>query len=313
MGKTKISPAHSGVSRRHFLSASIAGVVTAAGCTTKPVLPPAGSLRQRAAAIEFDRIEKTSGGRIGVVALDLATGERLAHRPAERFALCSTFKWILAALILQRVENGQESLERHVDFGAEKLVTYSPVTEKFAGQGMTVGALCTAAMTISDNTAANLLLETIGGPAGLTAGVRAFGDPVTRLDRMEPELNENKRNDPQDTTTPDAMARLMQNVLFGDVLKPTSVLTLRGWMLDNRTGRKRLRAGFGNVWQVGNRTGSSTNNQSNDVAFAVSRSQAMRVPGPLVIASFANVPEPMSATADAVHAMVAREVVRAFA
>ncbi|MFK7889154.1 MAG: class A beta-lactamase [Gammaproteobacteria bacterium] len=316
MKKTDDAAGHGHLSRRGFLSASIAasmaGVVTVAGCGTKAVSPPAGSLRQRASSIEFDRIERTTGGRIGVVALDLATGERLAHRPAERFAMCSTFKWVLGALVLQRVEAGRDKLERHIDFGPEQLVSYSPVTKKYAGQGMTVGQLCDAMLTISDNTAANLLLETVKGPAGFTAGVRALGDTMTRLDRLEPELNENKKNDPQDTSTPDAMARLMQTVLFGDVLKPESVLQLRQWMLDNRTGRNRLRAGFGNVWQVGNRTGTSVNNQSNDVAFAVSRSQAMRVPGPLIVVSYANVPEPMGAAADAVHAMVAREVTRAF-
>jgi beta-lactamase class A len=300
-----------GVTRRDFLAVSIAGAVSLAGCSTTSVSPPAGSLRQRASTIEFDRIEKAAGGRIGVVALDLATGTRVAHRPAERFAMCSTFKWILGALIMQRVDAGKESLDRHVDFGEAQLVSYSPVTKKFAGDGMRVGELCSAMLTLSDNTAANLLLQRIRGPAGFTAGVRAWGDSITRLDRTEPELNENKKNDPQDTTTPDAMARLMQTVLFGDILKPQSLLQLREWMLDNRTGRNRLRAGLGNIWQVGNRTGTSINNQSNDVAFAVSRSQAMVVPGPLIIVSFANVPDSMGAGADAVHAMVAREVVRA--
>ncbi len=176
---------------------------------------------------------------------------------------------------------------------------------------MTVAQLCTATLTTSDNTAANLLLDTLGGPVGFTQGVRGWGDTTTRLDRLEPGLNENKKGDPQDTTTPQAMIELMHQVLFGTVLSPASSLRLRDWMIATRTGSGRLRAGFGGAWSVGNRTGTSQNDQSNDLAFAVSKSMAMMAPGPLLIVSYANVPQPMSKGTDAVHQQVAREVVRA--
>jgi beta-lactamase class A len=280
-------------------------------CATPPPPASGGSLGQRASIIEFEALERAAGGRLGIAALNLNNGEMIGYRANERFAMCSTFKWLLAAMILKRVDRRELALTDERPIAPEDIVHHSPATQKFAGQSMTLGALCEATTTLSDNAAANVLLRVIGGPAGFTADVRGMGDTVTRLDRMEPELNENKRNDKRDTTTPEAMIGLMKKVLFGDVLTGVSMLQLRQWMIDTRTGKNRLRAGLNPSWQVGNRTGTSLNNQSNDLAFAVSRSQAMRVPGPLLIVSMANVPAPMSAGSDAIHAAVAREALRA--
>ncbi|MEO1576483.1 MAG: class A beta-lactamase [Pseudomonadota bacterium] len=305
--------------RRELLSTLIrAAALSSSGallsaCAARPVSETGGSLAQRAVIIELEKLERASGGRLGVAALNLTTGESLDYRGNERFAMCSTFKWLLAAMILKRVDRGELSLDDTRPIAAESLVHYSPITEKHAGGVMTLAALCDAAVTLSDNTAANELLGVLGGPPNFTADVRGFGDRVTRLDRMEPELNENNRGDERDTTSPVAMLGLMKTVLFGNVLEPDSVLQLRRWMIDARTGKRRLRAGFDPSWQVGNKTGTSLNDQSNDVAFAISLSQAMRVPGPLLITSYANIPEPMSAGSDAVHSSIASEVVRALA
>ena len=139
-------------------------------------------------------LEWRHGGRLGVAVLDNAGVSVIAHRGDERFALCSTFKFLAAALVLARVDRKQESLTRRIVYARDYLVPYSPVTEKHAGEsGLTVGEICEAAMTLSDNTAGNLLLDSFGGPAELTAYVRSLGDSVTRLDRREPELNEAKQ------------------------------------------------------------------------------------------------------------------------
>src|SRR5690606_18451400 len=136
-------------------------------------------------------LERTHGGRLGVAILDLATGARAGYRADERFLMCSTFKTLLAAFVLARVERGGERLDRRVVFARTDLVVWSPVTEtRVGGAGMTVAELCEATVTLSDNTAANLLLASLGGPPALTAFVRSVGDEVTRLDRTEPELNE---------------------------------------------------------------------------------------------------------------------------
>ena len=159
-------------------------------------------------------IEKATGGRLGVGVLDGGSGRLAGHRQDERFPLCSTFKFLAAALVLARVDRGQERLERRVHYARDELVTYSPVTEKHAGQdGMTMAQVCEAAVTLSDNTAGNLMLASFGGPAGLTAFMRSIGDPHTRLDRIETALNEARPGDLRDTTTPAAMAASMQKIL----------------------------------------------------------------------------------------------------
>ena len=136
-------------------------------------------------AAQLDELERRSGGRLGVAALDVSTGDRIAHRADERFAMCSTFKTLAVGLVLRRTDRGEERLDRRVRFTAGDLVEHSPVTSQGAGNpGMTVEKLCEAAITVSDNTAANLLLTSFGGPSALTAFVQSLGDGVTRLDQL---------------------------------------------------------------------------------------------------------------------------------
>ena len=249
------------------------------------------------------RLESRSGGRFGVSVLDLETGMRLSHRGGERFAMCSTFKALLAGLTLARVETGNERLDSVVPIKSDDLLFWSPVTEKLvdSGEAATVQALCSATVRTSDNAAANLLLKRLGGPPGFTAGVRAWGDEVTRLDRYELELNENAPNDPRDTSTPDAMVETLRDVLFGDALTKDSQQLLRSWMIDAKTGLRRIRAGLPGNWDAGDKTGTSSNNQSNDVAFALPPGRK-----PLLIVSYLNVPEPMSKATNAIHAEIGR-------
>ena len=214
-------------------------------------------------------LESRHGGRLGVAALDLGTGSRTERRADERFAMCSTFKMLAAALVLARVDRGEERLARHVVFAADELVTYSPFTEKRVGPpGMTVAELCEAALTLSDNTAANLMLASFGGPAALTAYARSIGDTITRLDRIEPDLNEATPGDPRDTTTPAAMLGNLRRLVLGNALSPESRSRLTSWLVANKTGDARLRAGLPKDWRVGDKTGSGDHAVTNDVAVA---------------------------------------------
>jgi beta-lactamase class A len=240
---------------------------TAAAAASAPVAPRArtgGGFAQLGAALRG--IEAARGGRLGVAVLDSASGEAAGHRAAERFPLTSTFKLLAAGAVLARVDAGRMRLDDRIRYGREELVTYSPVTERHAGaDGMTIGQLCEATMTLSDNTAANLLLRGLGGPEGLTAWLRSIGDDVTRLDRWETALNEARPGDPRDTTTPAVMLATMQRLTLGDVLSPGSRAQLLAWLRANRTGDARLRAGLPPGWQAGERTGTGPNGTSNDV------------------------------------------------
>lgn len=214
-------------------------------------------------------LEARSGGRLGVGVLDTATGKTFGHRADERFAMCSTFKALAAALVLRRVDQGRERLDRRITYGKEVLLPHSPVTEKHVRDGMTVGALCEATITLSDNAAANLLLDSFGGPPALTAFLRGLGDPVTRLDRREPEMNVVKPGDPRDTTSPAAMLGTLRTLTLGPALSPASRQRLVDWLVANKTGDKRLRAGLPRGWRVGDKTGTWSDGKtgtSNDVA-----------------------------------------------
>jgi beta-lactamase class A len=176
---------------------------------------------------------------------------------------------LAAAAVLALVDAGHEQLDRRIKFDVSDLVVNSPITKEHAGgSGMTLAELCEAAMIVSDNTAGKLLLAIIGGPAGLTAYARSLGDTVTRLDRIEPELNEAIPGDPRDTTTPAAMLSNLQALVLGDTLGPPSRDRLTAWLRGNKTGDARLRAGLPKDWRVGDKTGAGDNGTANDVGIA---------------------------------------------
>lgn len=282
------------VSRRSAI-AGFGALLTLPACTTRARQSP-----------NWDpaRIEARLNGRVGVSAVNLQTGHRLAYRGRERFAMCSTFKWALAAQLLWTAERGEATLAERLAYSPEDLVPYSPVTGSRVEQGfMTIEELCAAAVTISDNTAANLLLRRIGGPQGFTAFLRHMRDSVTRLDRVETALNENAPGDPRDTTTPGAMTSLMSRLLFGWQLSSASRGLLQGWMRSSTTGAKRLRAGLPPNWIVGDKTGTSLNGASNDVAFAV----PARGKRPLLIACYIHAPDATDDARNMAHANIARQ------
>jgi beta-lactamase class A len=233
-------------------------------------------------AARIAAIEARIGGRIGVTALDTGNSRRLDYRQDERFPMCSTFKFLAAAAVLKRVDEKQEKLERFVPYGAKEILEYAPVTkEHLKDGGMTLDALCVAAIEQSDNTAGNLLLNAIGGPAGLTNFVRTFGDRVTRLDRIEPELNSAIPGDERDTTTPAAICSDMRRLLLGDALSESSRRQLEDWLHRTETGGPMIRAGVPKNWIIGDKTGRGSNGATNDIAI-------MRPPGraPILLAIY---------------------------
>ena len=226
----------------------------------------AKSKRRGGVQDRLQALEQKHGGRLGVCILDSGSGDRIGHRADERFPMCSTFKFLAAAQVLSRVDRGEERLDRRIAYTKDDLVTYSPVTEQRVGTGMTLAELCHATITVSDNTAGNLLLASFGGPAGLTAFARSLGDKTTRLDRWETQLNEAIPGDPRDTTTPAAMADNLRKLLLGDALSPASRKQLADWLIATTTGDKRIRGGLPKGWRAGDKTGTSGKGETNDIA-----------------------------------------------
>ena len=249
-------------SRRYFAHlSSVAALTTLA--------PGWVNARSESLQLEFTKrigaIEHAVGGRLGATLIDPGQGRTLGYRADERFPMCSTFKLLAAAAVLAKVDQGQESLERRVAVKGRQIVPHSPVTSPRTGSTMAVGELCEAALTRSDNTAGNLLLDGLGGPAGLTRFARSIGDKASRLDRMEVELNEARPGDIRDTTSPAAMARSIQSLCLGTILSEGARTRLLGWLGNSQTSDQRFRAGLPEGWKSADKTGAGEHGTTNDV------------------------------------------------
>lgn len=214
----------------------------------------------------FAALEASTGGRLGVAALNTGNGAAASHRADDRFAFCSTFKLLAVSAVLKRSTDEHGLLDRRIAYEKEDLAPYSPITSKHVGTGLTVAELCAAAIQYSDNAAANLILRLLGGPKTVTKFARSIGDDAFRLDRWEVALNTAVPGDPRDTTTPAAMLRDLRGLAVGDLLGAAQRDRLVAWMRDNTTGAHRIRAGVPAEWSVGDKTGTGDYGTSNDIA-----------------------------------------------
>ncbi|MEV0523355.1 class A beta-lactamase [Streptomyces sp. NPDC050439] len=232
---------------------------------TKPAgtTKPAGS--SKPATRDFKALERKFDARLGVYAVDTGTGREVTHNAGERFAFNSTFKALAAGAVLRKYSLG--GLDRKITYSTDDLVANSPVTEKHVDTGMTLGELCDAAVRYSDNTAANLLFDQLGGPKGLDAVLEKMGDDVTRMDRIEPDLSTWVPGEKRDTSTPRALAKDLRAFVLGDVLRKGERAQLTKWLKTNTTGDKTIRAGVPENWVVGDKTGTgSYYGARNDIA-----------------------------------------------
>ncbi|MEP7762587.1 class A beta-lactamase [Sanguibacter sp. 25GB23B1] len=235
--------------------------------TVETEAPPAGSEEVVPApasiTAEINALEVEYDARVGLFATS-ASGRTLEHRADERFAFCSTIKALAAGALLHR--HSVAGLDVVVPFTAADLVSHSPVTEQHVGAGLSLSELCDAAVRYSDNTAANLMLAELGGPAGFTAWLREIGDDVTRSDRTETELNTAVPGDERDTSTPRALGSTLHRLVLGDVLPEPERTVLDGWLVGNTTGDALIRAAVRPSWVVGDKTGSGGYGTRNDIA-----------------------------------------------
>ncbi len=300
------------IDRRTFLAAS-AGAALAAACrAAEPATSPnygeiAVEARKRLEAI---RATLGPGGRLGVAAIDAGSGHELRFDADSRYSMASTFKFPLAAAVLERVDRGEISLEEKLPIPPGKPLDNSPAIERYWEEGgLSVVRLCSAIIELSDNSAANMLLRRIGGPEALTRFIRSCGDPVTRLDRFEMELNSNLPGDPRDTTSPAAMAGLARTLVLGDRLSEQSRRHLSTWLQKAVPGPDRLKAGLPSPpWLVGHKTGTGANGAVNDVAIAWRSGKK-----PVVIACYQSGGNADRPVRFAAHAAVGRLVAEAFA
>ncbi|MEU1207446.1 class A beta-lactamase [Nocardia sp. NPDC005825] len=252
-------------------------------------------------------LEEQHGARAGVFAIDTGTGKTVGYRQNERFTFNSTFKGLACGALLKLHPLDSGFFDQVIHFGADKVVTGSPVTSTRVDTGMTVSELCDAAITRSDNTAGNQLLELLGGPQGLTQFLRLLGDEKTRSDRWEPELNTDIPGDERDTTTPEALARDYRKLVVGNTLADPERKQLTAWLLANTTGDARIRAGLPPDWKTGDKTGSGDYGTANDAAVTWPADGS----APLVIVVLTAKPDKDATYDNALVAALAKEAVHA--
>jgi len=250
--------------RRHLLVASIAAPF--ARSFRNPAVAATVTAPNDAVDARFLALERRYGGRLGLCARTVSGDFRIGYRADERFPFCSTFKLILASAVLAKSARSTGLLKRRIRYTQRDLVAYSPLSAQRVATGMTVAALCAAALQYSDNTAANLLIKMLGGPGAVTAYARSIGDTTFRLDRWETALNTAIPGDPRDTSTPAAMTRTACALALGDALPAPQRAQLQAWLRGNTTGDRRIRAGVPASWQVGDKTGTGDRGTANDVA-----------------------------------------------
>jgi beta-lactamase class A len=224
--------------------------------------------------------------RLGVCFLNTVTGEIAGSRLEERFAMCSTFKLPLVAAFFREADNGKIDLNEEIAYSKRDLLPWAPVTGKHVREGkLSILKLAQAAQELSDGVAANLLVKRLGGPAQVTKKFAEMGDDISRLDRYEPDLGLVLSGDHRDTTSPLAMAQLVNRITTGSVLSALSRERLLKWMEDTGTGARRLRAGLPASWRTGNKTGTGrtegTTNKCNDIAITFPPTK-----NPVIIAAF---------------------------
>ncbi|MBJ7336670.1 class A beta-lactamase [Mycolicibacterium sp.] len=281
------------LSRRAALQAAVLALTAvAAGCATRVAAADTGT--------DFAAVERRLNGRLGVYALDTGSGASVGYRADERFLLCSTGKALTVAAVLKRSEGDPALLDRVISYSQSDVLEYAPVTSLHVDDGMTVAALCDAAITVSDNTAANLLVRLLGGPPAVTEFSRSLGDNVTRIDRIEPDLNVTSPGDQRDTSTPAQMVADLQALVLGDAFAAGPRDRFIGLLKANTTGDESIRAGVPGDWVVGDKTGSGAQGESNDIGVVWPPHRA-----PVIIAVYTSPADPGIA-ADRSHEVIAQ-------
>ncbi|MEU0495985.1 class A beta-lactamase [Mycobacterium sp. NPDC006124] len=284
------------MSRRTLLGIGLAAVGTAAvGRTAAPA-----RAQGPGASDALAQLEARAKVRLGVFAVDTGSRAVVTHRADERFLMCSTAKVLVVAAVLRRSQTEPGLLDRVVDYGPSDVLAWAPVTSLHVTEGMTVAALCDAAITVSDNTAANLLVGLLGGPPAVTEFARTLGDDVTRADRLEPDLNVTSPGDERDTSTPAQMAADLQTLVLGTALDDGSRRRLTDLLIANTTGGQAIRAGVPGDWTVGDKTGSGAQGESNDLAVAWPPHRA-----PVIVSVYVSPRDP-ALPADEAHRVIAQ-------
>ena len=224
-------------------------------------------------ARQIAQIADGSRGRIGVAAIDLATGQEIAVLGDQRFPMASTSKIAIVATFLERVDNGLVSLDHRFPLmvPVPSKAFSTSVAPVRPGATMTARELIERTIARSDNMATDALLKAVGGPAVVNDWARRAGIPnfnltrdIATLVRDDGEVNPAYSIDVRDSATPRDMVQLLTGLYQGKWLSTGSRNVIIGAMERCRTGTRRIPALMPLGARVAHKTG-SLNNTSSDV------------------------------------------------
>lgn len=248
------------MSHRLFFSIGILSIIGIS-------MPAFCGAQESSAQTQLAQLEASTGGRLGVAAVDTGNNQRIQYRANEHFPMGCTSKVIGVAAILKKSMTDKQLLQETIKYNKDDLTNWTPITEKHLAEGMNIKALCSAAISYSDNTAMNLLTKKLGGPAGLNAFARSINDNHFKLDHWWPDEALASPASGEDTTTPAAMEESLRKLVVGNVLAAPQREMLITWLKNNKTGDSRIRAGVPKGWIVGDKTGTGFNyGTTNDIA-----------------------------------------------
>jgi len=245
---------------------------------------------------EIARAAKAAGGTVGVSAVHLESGRRVSFNGDERFPMASTYKIPIAFQLLSRVDDGAISLDRMIELRPQDYHPGSGILTDLLnnpGVWLSVRNLLELMLLVSDNTATDLLLQLAGGPKAVTTRIRVLGIRDMEINRptvhliadsegyglppekeWTPELfsklskattPESRKAslrkfkaDRRDTSTPDAMVRLLEMLYRGEGLKSESRALLFDILERCRTGKGRLKGILPTETVVAHKTGTLT-------------------------------------------------------
>ena len=230
-----------------------------------PSATPAAVDVSAAVAADLAALEGEFDARVGISVVDTETGATASHRADERFGYASSMKALAAAQFLHDVPSDQRDEVVTWTAADVEAAGYSPVTSEHVADGLTLAQLAEAAVRTSDNTALNVVLDRVGGPAGLDRGLEGVGDTTTEVVNREPDLNTIEPGSTDDTSTPAAFTADLVALLDGRWLDDPDRDLLLDWMSDNATGDSLVRAGAPEGWVVADKSGGAGGIR-NDVA-----------------------------------------------
>jgi beta-lactamase class A len=223
---------------------------------------------------------RAAPGVLGFGLMNLESGQSWTWNGERRFPMQSVFKMAVAAAALAEVDAGRLSLDEAISIGAKDLSPpRSPIADAWPGRKVySAGELLEAAVSDSDNTAADVLMKRIGGPGAVSGWLQSQKIEEVRVDRYERELQPNALGmasfrpawkgaafeaalatvplaqrqaaaeaylrDPRDTATPRGMIVFLSRLDAGELLSPASTRRLVTIMASSPRGPERLKAGL---------------------------------------------------------------------